>query len=160
VRELHFLGEDDSDSSDDEEDALSEMISANMHAFDMLFNEYRVWWWEVFESGRRLTLTGFLVLCGPGTSLQTLVAILVSLVAYNVFTTTRPMVTNIDNVLSERAQLATLVILIFMVILRNVSSETTSDTIDILMILISSAVPLGLTAQLVSVYRGVIQGYF
>jgi len=67
-----------------------------------LFQDYKpkFWWFEIFETLRRLSLTGFLSIVNPGTDSQFAVGILLSvgsLVTYALF---KPYISNRDNALS------------------------------------------------------------
>ena len=54
----------------------------HVDSISFLFSAYEphVWWFELFETARRLLLTGFLVLFQPGTASQISVGMIVSAV--------------------------------------------------------------------------------
>lgn len=156
--------EDDDGLSDAEsEDAVQKLIDSNMHAFSMLFEEYNVWWWEAFESVRRMLLTGFLVLCGPGSSAQIVVGIFITMFGLNAFIAYRPMVHTLDNMLSERAQWATLIVLVFTILLkvdRSTESEADQKMYGTVLILVGLSVPLTLVIYAITMQRGQASGSF
>jgi len=136
-----------------EEGALDRLEDSHMHAFEMLFAEYTVWWWEAFESLRRILLTGFLVLCGPGSVSQILIGLAITVLGLNVFMAYRPMVSGFDNKLSERSQWATLIVFIFALAMRVDVTPDESDIFDVVLIAMSFSVPLSLVAFGLEMYR-------
>jgi hypothetical protein len=62
-------------------EAAVEVDSRNQRRFGLLFTKYKphTWWWEVYESLRKLFITGIIVFVAPGTALQMWVAIFTSL---------------------------------------------------------------------------------
>ena len=74
--------------------------------YDFLYRQYvpRCWWFETFESFRRLMLSGVLVLCLPGSVDQIFIGLLVSLVSVKVYMHFQPFVDTFDNRFAEFAQ--------------------------------------------------------
>jgi len=89
----------------------------DMSMYSMLFVDYRVWWWEGFESFRRICLTGFLMLFRQGSPSQVLVAIFVELISLKTFLRTNPHLQESDNAIAEAAHWATLGVYLFSMLL-------------------------------------------
>ena len=66
--------------------------------------EQKMWWWEVLECGRRLTLSGVLVFVAQGTPSQILVALLVSVITSGLYIHWRPFERDSDNDLAIATQ--------------------------------------------------------
>ena len=54
-----------------------------------LFRSYepRCWWWEIFETARKLSLTGMVIFYAPGTASQILIGMLICLFSIYMYTT-------------------------------------------------------------------------
>jgi hypothetical protein len=68
-------------------------------SFSFLWKSYepRTWWFEIFETARRLTLTGFIIFFMEGTATQISLAMLVTLLSMVVYLHYAPFVDNIDD---------------------------------------------------------------
>merc|ERR1712048_1165387 len=92
-----------------------------------------------------MMLTGFLVLCGQGTRVQILIGLGVTLVSLQVYINVRPYIERSNNVLSEQAQWATLVVLVFALLLRvddNDEEDFDRQLFGILLSVIALSIPL------------------
>jgi len=71
-------------------------------ALSFLYDSYqpKFWWFEIFETLRKLALTGFLVFIAPGTTAQVVVSLVMSIVALVVYALTQPFVDNFNNYLA------------------------------------------------------------
>jgi hypothetical protein len=66
--------------------------------------EPRVWWFEVFETMRRLTLTGGQVFLAPGTEAQIILNIIICIGSMRVYAEYTPFKSSANNSLAETAQ--------------------------------------------------------
>ena len=89
-----------------------------------LFGSYTpsCWWWEVFETGRRLSLTGALMIFPAGSAIQLFVGTWICLIALLMYRTYNPFIDAGDNRLALGAQLQ-IYLLILTGMLMNHSGE-------------------------------------
>jgi hypothetical protein len=68
-------------------------------ALSFLYGSYepKFWWFEIFETLRKLALTGFLVFIAPGTTAQVVVSLVMSMVALGVYLKTEPFIDSFNN---------------------------------------------------------------
>lgn len=87
--------------------------SYEIAAFDFLFAAYRPdrWWWEIFETFRRLALTGLLVFLVPGSSGQILLALIIAVMCGILYVGMAPFVDSMDCSVSNTAQVSLIVVL-------------------------------------------------
>uniref|UniRef100_A0A7S2HIT6 Uncharacterized protein n=1 Tax=Octactis speculum TaxID=3111310 RepID=A0A7S2HIT6_9STRA len=69
--------------------------------------EPRYWWWEVFESFRRLTMTSFQVFIFPGSSRQMFTSLAASFLFVKMYSYCNPYVLDSDDILAETVQWVT-----------------------------------------------------
>ena len=79
---------------------------------EALFAMYSVWWWEVFETHRRLFLTGWLLFL-QGEVVQIVLAMLMELVALDLSRTYRPYIIDWCNDVNLMAHWALLFVYFF-----------------------------------------------
>lgn len=65
-----------------------------------------IWWFKIFDCVRRLSLSGFVVFFGQGSSSQTVVAMLLCFLSLFLFIHMRPFERNSDNNLSILTQIS------------------------------------------------------
>ena len=63
------------------------------------------WWFEVFETLRKLALTGFLVFLAPGTAAQVLFSLVMSFFAMRVYSDRQPFISESTDSFNNAAQL-------------------------------------------------------
>ena len=80
----------------------SEEEDPTLKALSFLYDSYqpKYWWFEIFETMRKLALTGFLVFIAPGTTAQVVVSLLMSITALAVYLRTDPFVDGFNNSLA------------------------------------------------------------
>jgi hypothetical protein len=73
-----------------------------LKALSFLYESYKpkYWWFEIFETMRKLALTGFLVFIAPGTAAQVVVSLVMSIVSLFVYTNTKPFIDDFNNYLA------------------------------------------------------------
>ena len=62
------------------------------------------WWFEVFECGRRLSLTGLLMFVSPGSASQVVVAMILAMISIKVYGYFQPFIEDSDDILAEITQ--------------------------------------------------------
>ncbi|GMH47655.1 hypothetical protein TrRE_jg12700, partial [Triparma retinervis] len=67
--------------------------------------EPKFWWFEVFETLRKLALTGFLVFLAPGTAAQVLFSLVMSFFAMRVYSDRQPFISDSTDSFNNAAQL-------------------------------------------------------
>jgi hypothetical protein len=92
----------------------NEEKNPTLRALSFLYDSYepKYWWFEIFETLRKLSLTGLMVFLAPGTAGQVVISLIMSIIAFFVYSRTDPFVDSYNNYLSlvANAQLvATLV---------------------------------------------------
>mmetsp|Transcript_86887 Transcript_86887/g.246181 ORF Transcript_86887/g.246181 Transcript_86887/m.246181 type:complete len:1116 (-) Transcript_86887:190-3537(-) len=118
-----------------------------LDAIRFLFDMYhaRVWWWEVFETGRRLCLTGALMVFEEGSVLQLFVGITICLVALMMYAHYVPFIEDEDNTIATFAQLEIYFVLVMgMLMQSNANGGEGEKVVGILMV--STTVMLFATA--------------
>ena len=92
----------------DEQNSPSEVpiLAAEVTMLSFLWDSYKpqYWYWEVMETTRRLVLTSVLAVCGPGTSSQAVLAILLSLMYIKLYSYASPYASNSSNTIAETGQ--------------------------------------------------------
>ena len=73
-----------------------------LKALSFLYESYepKYWWIEIFETMRKLSLTGFLVFIAPGTTAQVVVSLVMSMVSLFVYAITKPFIDDFNNYLA------------------------------------------------------------
>ena len=73
-----------------------------LKALSFLYESYepKYWWFEIFETMKKLALTGFLVFVAPGTTAQVVVSLVMSIIALVVYTNTKPFINDFNNKLA------------------------------------------------------------
>jgi hypothetical protein len=66
--------------------------------------EPKAWWFEIFETCRRLMLTAGIIFLSPGTASQIVMSMLICLGAMRVYSGVKPFIEDKDDVLAEAAQ--------------------------------------------------------
>jgi len=71
-----------------------------------LYDSYKpsVWWWEVFDSERRLFLTGMLVFFLDGTAVQIVIAMIISFLSFKIYSYYQPYLASGIALLSDITQ--------------------------------------------------------
>ncbi|GMH92878.1 hypothetical protein TL16_g12477 [Triparma laevis f. inornata] len=98
-----------------EEDALKEALAirakleledSSLRSLSFLYSSYepRMWWFEVFETLRRLCLTGFLVFLAPGTAAQVCFSMIMCMGSMRVYSGCSPFISDFYDSFSEVAQ--------------------------------------------------------
>lgn len=97
---------------------------------DFLHSTYKdeFWWWETYDSIRRLSLTGITVVILPGSAAQCAFGVILSQVHLKIYTTSRPFIDNEDNVFAELAQYTILATYFAALLLRvDVGTDSATD---------------------------------
>jgi hypothetical protein len=113
-RKLIDPGQAEFEKTMSEEEALEKALAIRekneeedptLKAISFLYGSYepKRWWMEVFETVRKLALTGFLVFMAPGTATQIVMSMLMSLVAVRIYCGTRPFIDPFNDKLAEVA---------------------------------------------------------
>ena len=113
--------------------------------FTILYESYKVWWWEVVESLRRMMLTGLLMLFGQGSGIQVMIGFFVALSSLKRFIFFNPFHALIDNYVAEHALWATVAALGFAMLLRfDTSDEDQADRqiYGVMLCVLALAIPL------------------
>lgn len=94
--------------------ALREESAAKLTGIAFLYKSYKpdAWWFELFETARRLLLTGFLVLFMAGSASQITLALLVMQVSIVVCSRVKPFLNEHDEQLHLTAQMQTFLALL------------------------------------------------
>ncbi|GMH49607.1 hypothetical protein TrRE_jg13279 [Triparma retinervis] len=89
-----------------EEREANEEEHATLKALSFLYGSYepKYWWFEVFETLRKLALTGFLVFLAPGTAAQVLFSLVMCINAMRVYSVKKPFIEDFNDRFSEIAQ--------------------------------------------------------
>ena len=89
-----------------EERAQNEEAHPSLKSMRFLYENYqpKFWWFEVFETLRKLSLTGFLVFLAPGTGLQIGIAMMITMFSLRVYVKLQPFQDPFANKLAEVAQ--------------------------------------------------------
>ncbi|GMH77208.1 hypothetical protein TrLO_g8657, partial [Triparma laevis f. longispina] len=79
---------------------------AKVESINFLWRAYepQCWWFEVFECGRRLALTGLLIFIAPGTPVQSVAALLIATLSIKIYAKYQPFIENSDDLLAEVSQ--------------------------------------------------------
>jgi hypothetical protein len=93
------------------ERAKNEDENPSLKSMSFLYENYqpKYWWFEVFETLRKLSLTGFLVFLAPGTGLQIVIAIMITIFSLVVYVSLKPFQDPYANKLAIVAQCQLLV---------------------------------------------------
>ena len=94
--------------------AMKEDENPSLKSMRFLYENYqpKYWWFEVFETLRKLSLTGFLVFLAPGTGLQIVIAIMITIFSLMVYVSLKPFQDPYANKLAIVAQCQLLVTII------------------------------------------------
>ena len=86
-------------------DAENEENDPSLKALSFLYGAYepKRWWIEVFETLRKLALTGFLVFLAPGTAAQIVMSMLMCLATTRVYSGTKPFIDPFNDKFAEVA---------------------------------------------------------
>jgi hypothetical protein len=78
----------------------------SLKKLEFLYKMYepKAWWFEVFETGRRLMLTGGIIFLNPGTASQVVMSMVICLGAMRVYAGVKPFISPKHDVLAEAAQ--------------------------------------------------------
>ena len=89
------------------ERAKNEDENPSLKSMRFLYENYqpKYWWFEVFETLRKLSLTGFLVFLAPGTGLQICIAMVITMLSLVVYVKLEPFQDPYANKLAQTAQL-------------------------------------------------------
>ncbi|GMI40862.1 hypothetical protein TrCOL_g4331 [Triparma columacea] len=90
-----------------EERKNKEEEDPTLKALSFLYGSYepKFWWFEVFETLRKLALTGFLVFLAPGTAAQVLFSLVMSFFAMRVYSDRQPFISESTDSFNNAAQL-------------------------------------------------------
>ena len=126
------MGGQEKDADQEEWEAL-----ASNHRLSFLLSSYerRVYWYEILESVRRISLSGMLVVFGPGSSRQLIIGCVVSLIFLRVNSCYAPHVGDEDNILSEICNWQLFLILFITLLLKLDAVDETSG-ISLLLVLL------------------------
>jgi hypothetical protein len=89
-----------------EEREENELRDPTLKALGFLYEQYepKFYWFEVFETLRKLALTGFLVFMVPGTASQILLSLIINLASMRVYSGKKPYIESFYDRFSEVAQ--------------------------------------------------------
>jgi hypothetical protein len=89
------------------ERAKNEDENPSLKSVRFLYENYqpKYWWFEVCETLRKLSLTGFLVFLAPGTGLQICIAMVITIFSLVVYVSLKPFQDPYANKLAQTAQL-------------------------------------------------------
>ena len=89
-----------------EEREANEKENTSLASLTFLYGSYepKYWWFEVFETVRKLALTGFLVFLVPGTAAQVLFSMIMCIGAMRVYSGSKPFIDESIDRFSEVAQ--------------------------------------------------------
>jgi len=120
--------------------------SNGIMAFDFLFAAYRAetWWWEVFETLRRLALTGLLVFLSPGSPGQLLVALVIAVFCGILYIGVVPFMDSMDSMVSSTSQISLIVVLFaaLAIKLELMKSETYLTAMGVVLVVVTVLVPV------------------
>jgi hypothetical protein len=105
-------GNDAAPAASDSEEPINQLLARHDHAardalmISFLYEAYepKYWYWEVVETTRRLMLTAVLSVCGPGTSAQALLAVLLALLYIKLYGHFAPYLKSADDTVAETGQ--------------------------------------------------------
>jgi hypothetical protein len=93
---------------DDERPSIMrrDVLTAETERLSFLWSSYKpeFWYWEVVESTRRIVLTAVLSVCGPGTSQQNVLSLLLALLYIKLYGYFSPYVDPLAGILAETGQ--------------------------------------------------------
>jgi hypothetical protein len=80
----------------------NEEMNTTLKALSFLYDSYepKFWWFEIFETLRKLSLTGLMVFLAPGTTGQVVISLIMSMVSLIVYNSTQPFIESYNNYLS------------------------------------------------------------
>jgi len=114
------------------------------HQLSFLFSAYkpRVYWFEVVEVIRRLSLSGLLVLFGPGSTVQSAFSILICFGSIVVYSMYKPLKDEENNNLQYLAQLQLFLVLLTILLLKVDSDEDSQqDQTYVGLLLVAMTIP-------------------
>ena len=161
-------GQEEKEHRMSDEDALRETLKEreeleekypDMKSLRFLYESYepKYWWFELFETMRKLTLTGFLVFLAPGTAAQVLFSLIMCINAMRVYAGCQPFIDLSNDRISEVAQWQLLYTLIAALAIKvNLDGENLNDMVFFDVMLTSVNVfPLLLALVLAPLEEGV-----
>lgn len=113
-----------------EEEALEKRArDIKLQPFLFLFEMYRpsTWWWEVFETVRRLLLTGALTVFEPGSVFQLFVGMMICIGSLMMYSHFMPFIFADDNWMATAAQFEIYVVLVLGVLLNLQDADASSE---------------------------------
>jgi hypothetical protein len=143
------VGDSAASSSAKEDQVVNQLTLRHDHAardalmISFLYEAYepQYWYWEVVETTRRLMLTAVLSVCGPGTSAQALLAVLLALMYIKLYGFYAPYLKDSDDIVGETGQFQIfLSFLGALVYQRHLLGEEWNNAVGALLILINTAV--------------------
>jgi len=92
----------------DEKDAVKRERNPEVQKLSFLWAMYepRLWWWEIFECVRRISMTGMLIFVRPGSASQLVLAMILAVASVVAFVKWRPYVFEEDDNLAIACQLS------------------------------------------------------
>jgi hypothetical protein len=103
--------------------------------------EPKYWYWELVETTRKLMMTAVLSVCGPGTSAQALLAVLLALICIKLYGFFNPYMMHADDIMAETGQFQLfLSFLAALVYQRHLLGEEWDDAVGALLILVNTVV--------------------
>ena len=81
-------------------------MDTDLEKIAFVYEEYepRVWWFPVYEAGRRVVMTGVLTMFFPGSLSQVAMGLLFALISHRVYAEFEPYIEDDDDIISEVAQ--------------------------------------------------------
>jgi hypothetical protein len=137
--------------------ADDEKIHSKLGRMNFLYAAYepRVWWFEVFETCRRLLLTGGQVLLNPGTPSQILLNLIICVISMRVYSKYRPFVDEKSDELADVAQVQLFFTMLAALCIKvniDAEDEYNQKTFDVALVVTQCMGPLLL------VYQGFVYG--
>jgi hypothetical protein len=121
-----------------EERAENEANNPTLKALSFLYSSYepKYWWFEIFETLRKLALTGFMVFMAPGTAGQVVISLVMSITSLVVYSRLQPFKEVYNNHLSLVSNIQLVVTLIGALAMKvnlDEANLSKSSTFDIFM---------------------------
>lgn len=101
--------------------------------------EMRVYWFEIFECGRKICLIGLPIFVDPGSSAQLIVGLLVCFISYGMYASYEPYVKDSDDWLAKVCQVSLFFSLVSSIALK-VEADSSTEALGVLL-LFTLAVP-------------------
>lgn len=116
------------------DEASLKQLEDKLGAVSFLYLSYTIWWWEIYESLRKLTLTGLVVFIAPGSADQSIVLILLALLSSLIYQYAHPFRKE-DNFLGIAASYAVFFIAFASLLLKFDKSFINSTLLDGLLVI-------------------------